>query len=95
MKEHTTYNFTCGVPVVAPVGNLTVKLYRGDAVIETRTFNDTIKEPVSKLSVIPFVPSRHDDGVEFRCEAILDLEKHGGPKLNVSSEPYRVAVTCK
>lgn len=94
MTEMTAYNFTCDVPNVAPVRNLTVRLHRGDTVIHTRTFVHSGKEPVNQSSAIRFVPSRNDNGVTFRCEALLDLEPDG-PKLRVFSEPYNVTVKCK
>lgn len=94
MTEKRAYNVTCDVPYVAPVGNLTVRFHRGDTVIHTRTFNHSSKKPENQSSTISFTPSRHDDGVMFRCEAILDLEPFG-PKLRVFSEPYNVTVKCK
>lgn len=94
MTEGTAYNFTCTVPNVAPVGNLTVRLHRGDAVIHTHTFNHSGKKPVNQLSVTRFVPSGNDNGITFRCEAILDLQPEG-PKLRVFSEPYNITVKCK
>lgn len=94
MTERTAYNFTCEVPNVAPVGRLTVRLHRGDTVIHTRTFNHSGKAPANQSAAIRFVPSRHDNGVLFRCEALLDLEPDG-PKLRVFSEPYAVTVECK
>lgn len=94
MRESEAYNFTCDVPNVAPVQMLTVRLYRGDTVIHTRTFNHFDPEPVNQSSVIGFVPSRKDNGVTFRCEAVLDLGPEG-PKLSVLSEPYEVTVHCR
>lgn len=88
------YNFTCDVPNVAPGGNLTVRLHRGNTVIHSRTFNYFRKEPMNQSSAIRFVPSINDNGVTFRCEAILDLEPDG-PKLRVFSEPYNITVKCK
>lgn len=94
MIEARAYNFTCDVPNVAPVGRLTVRLHRGDTVIHTRTFNHSGEAPVNQSSAIRFVPSRHDNGVTFRCEAILDLDPDR-PELRVFSEPYNVTVKCK
>lgn len=94
MKESTAYNFTCDVPNVAPVRMLTVRLYRGDTIIHTRTFSHSAKEAVNQSAAIGFVPSRKDSGVTFRCEAVLDLGPVG-PKLTVLSEPYEVTVHCK
>lgn len=94
MKESTAYNFTCNVPNVAPVQMLTVKLYRGDTIIHTRTFYHSVKEAVNQSAAFSFVPSRKDSGVTFRCEAVLDL-RPVGPKLRILSEPYEVTVHCK
>lgn len=94
MIERTTYNFTCYVPNVAPVGNLILRLHRGDTVIYTRSYAHPGKEPVTQSSAFEYTPSRNDNGVTFRCEALLDLEPHG-PKLRVFSEPYNITVLCK
>lgn len=94
MTEMMAYNFTCDVPDVAPVGRLTVRLYRGDTIIHTHKFNHSGKEPMNQSSTISFVPSQSDNGATFKCEAILDLEPVG-PKLRQLSKLYEIKVECK
>lgn len=94
MREGTAYDFKCDVGMVAPVGRLTVTLYRGDTDIDAVIPGNTGKNPVNQSYPIQYVPNRSDDGVTFRCEALLDLEPEG-PKLRVFSEPYKVSVQCE
>ncbi|XP_029292846.1 hemicentin-2-like [Cottoperca gobio] len=91
MNELEMYNFTCGINNIAPVQNLTVKWYKGDAVVYTDTSDDPSKVPVDRSSVFSFTPSREDDGVTIRCEAHLDLWPDG-PQLNASSQEFNVSV---
>lgn len=94
MTEMVAYNFTCDVPDVAPVGKLTVRLYKGDTIIHTQKFNHSSKEPMNQSSTISFIPSRRDNNATFKCEVILDLEPVG-PKLREVSNLYTIKVQCK
>lgn len=89
-----TYDFICNIGMVAPVGRLTVTLYRGDTDIHASISQTVGKTPVNQSYAIRYVPHRSDDGATFRCEALLDLEPEG-PKLRVSSDPYKVSVQCE
>ncbi|XP_076608323.1 hemicentin-1 [Chaetodon auriga] len=91
LKEMEEHNFICGIHNIAPVRNLTVRWYKGDAIVYTDTFDNPSREPVDQLSVLRFKPTRQDSGVTFRCEAHLDLGPEG-PQLNVSSQEYKITV---
>ncbi|XP_044038551.1 hemicentin-2-like [Siniperca chuatsi] len=88
MNESEQYNFTCDIPKIAPVQNLTVKWYKGDKIVYTDTFDNPSKKPVNQSSVFSFTPTRQDDGVAFRCEAHLDLEE----QHIVSSQEYNITI---
>ncbi|XP_042360313.1 hemicentin-2-like [Plectropomus leopardus] len=91
MIEGEENKFTCDIPNIAPVQNLSVKWYKGDAMVFMDTFNNLSKAPVDESSVFNFIPTRQDNGVTIRCEAHLDLSPEG-PQLNVSSLGYEVEV---
>nr|XP_046271831.1 uncharacterized protein LOC124073572 [Scatophagus argus] len=91
MNEKEEYQFTCRIPNIAPVRNLTVTWYKGDTIIHTDTFDNPSKEPVNQSPVFKFTPSRQDNGVIFRCEAHLNLWPEG-PQLNISSQEYNITV---
>lgn len=94
MAENEECNITCDIHNVAPVQNLTVRFYMGDAVVKDETFGNPTKEPVSVSSVFSFIPTRHKNGVTFRCEAHLNLGPEG-PQLKAVSQEYNVTVYCK
>ncbi|KAM8843867.1 intercellular adhesion molecule 5-like [Spinachia spinachia] len=93
MYEGETYPFTCDVPNIAPVKNLTVMWYRGDALIHEDAFENASagKSPVNQSSVLDFRATRQDDGLTVRCEAHLDLRPNG-PQLNASSQEMKITV---
>uniref|UniRef100_G3PKP9 Ig-like domain-containing protein n=3 Tax=Gasterosteus aculeatus TaxID=69293 RepID=G3PKP9_GASAC len=93
MVEGETCQFTCDVPNIAPVQNLTVKWYKGDAMIHEDTFKNVGagKKPVNQSSVLNFTATRQDNGLTVRCEAHLDLRPNG-PQLNASSQELKVTV---
>lgn len=94
MSEGEEHNFTCDIQNIAPVINLTVKWYKGDEMVYEDTFKDPSKGPVDQSSIFSFIPTRQDNGVTFRCEALLDLRPEG-PQLNASSQEYNITVFCK
>lgn len=96
MVEGETCQFTCDVPNIAPVQNLTVKWYKGDAMIHEDTFKNVGagKKPVNQSPVLNFTATRQDNGLTVRCEAHLDLRPNG-PQLNASSQELKVTVHCK
>lgn len=89
VKEFKEYDFTCIIPNIAPVQNLTVKWYKGDELLKTDTFENPSKKPVNQTSVLSFSSTRQDNGVALRCEAHLDLNDL---QFNVSSQDYNITV---
>lgn len=94
MYEREEYNITCDIYNVAPVQNLTVMWYKGDTLVETKTFDNETRVPVNQSSVLSFTPARQDNGATLRCEAYMDLQPEG-PLLNVTSKEFNVTVYCK
>ncbi|XP_056608280.1 intercellular adhesion molecule 5 [Triplophysa dalaica] len=96
MTEGFTYNLQCDVVNVAPVQNLTVKWYKGETLMHNETFTDPIKTPVNKTSILQITPDRSDDGVQYRCEAELELGAEGPqPPPAVTSEHINITVYYK
>ncbi|XP_067238619.1 vascular cell adhesion protein 1-like [Chanodichthys erythropterus] len=93
MKEGNQYELQCDVLNVAPVQYLTVKWYKGETLVDQTTFTDTIKTPVNKTATLMIRPDRSDDGVQYRCEAELDLGEEGPqPSPKDTSDPLSVEV---
>ncbi|XP_048047267.1 muscle, skeletal receptor tyrosine-protein kinase-like isoform X2 [Megalobrama amblycephala] len=96
MMERNQYELQCDVLNVAPVQNLTVKWFKGQTLVDQTTFSGTIKTPVNKTATIMIRPDRSDDGVQYRCEAELDLGAEGPqPPPKVTSKPLSVEVYYK
>ncbi|XP_067238620.1 intercellular adhesion molecule 2-like [Chanodichthys erythropterus] len=96
IKEGNQYELQCDVLNVAPVQNLTVKWYKGETLVDQTTFTDTIKTPVNETVTLMIRPDRSDDGVQYRCEAELDLGEEGPqPPPKVTSDPLSVKVYYK
>uniref|UniRef100_A0A3Q1GFB9 Ig-like domain-containing protein n=1 Tax=Acanthochromis polyacanthus TaxID=80966 RepID=A0A3Q1GFB9_9TELE len=93
MEVEKEYKFTCHIPNVAPVQNLTVRWYKGGAIIQTDTFDNPAKQPVNQTSDLKFIPTRQDNSASLRCEAYMDLSPDG-PQLNVSTQEYNITVVC-
>ncbi|KAK9534774.1 hypothetical protein VZT92_007197 [Zoarces viviparus] len=91
MNEGETYNFTCAIHDIAPVQNLSVLWYKGDAMVFEDTFDNPSKKSVNHSSTWSVTPTRQDNGVTFRCEAHLDLMPEG-PQLNASSQDFQITV---
>ncbi|XP_048047259.1 hemicentin-1-like isoform X1 [Megalobrama amblycephala] len=96
MMERNQYELQCDVLNVAPVQNLTVKWYKGQTLVNQTTFSGTIKTPVNKTATIMTRPDRSDDGVQYRCEAELDLGEEGPqPPPKFTSDPLSITVHYK
>ncbi|KAI5607012.1 intercellular adhesion molecule 5 precursor [Silurus asotus] len=77
MIEGKQYELQCEVQNVAPVRLLTVNWYKGQQLVKTDSFTDETKAPVSKTMTLQVSPQRGDDGVQYRCEAELELGPEG------------------
>ncbi|KAM7394585.1 hypothetical protein PAMP_021376 [Pampus punctatissimus] len=71
------YTLECGIQEVAPVENLTVTFYRGQTVLNRQKSNNTKKTPVTETFSLDINPSKDDDGVQYWCEAELELGAEG------------------
>ncbi|ROL51171.1 Hemicentin-1 [Anabarilius grahami] len=96
MMEGNQYELQCDVLNVAPVQYLTVKWYKGQTLVDQTTFTDTIKTPVNETATLMIRPNRSDDGVQYRCEAELELGEEGPqPPPKVTSDPLSITVHYK
>ncbi|XP_049328231.1 intercellular adhesion molecule 1-like [Astyanax mexicanus] len=95
MVEGRQYELKCDIQNVAPVGNVTVKWYKGDTLVGSTTFTESSKTPENLLATLQISPSRDDDGAQYRCEAELDLGPEGPqPPPAVMSDPLNITVHC-
>ncbi|XP_065105206.1 basement membrane-specific heparan sulfate proteoglycan core protein isoform X3 [Paramisgurnus dabryanus] len=93
MIEGFQYDLQCDIVNVAPVKSLIVKWFKGETEVQTETFNGTIKTPVNETSTLQITAVRDDDGVQYRCEAELELGAHGPqPPPKVTSELLNITV---
>ncbi|XP_051744242.1 hemicentin-1 isoform X2 [Ctenopharyngodon idella] len=96
MMEGNQYELQCDVLNVAPVQNLTVKWYKGQTLVDQTIFTDTIKTPVNETVTLMIRPNRADDGVQYRCEAELELGEEGPqPPPKLTSDPLSITVYYK
>ncbi|XP_073670222.1 uncharacterized protein [Paramisgurnus dabryanus] len=95
MIEGSQYKLQCNITEVAP-RNFTVKWFKGETEVYSETFSDTIKTPVTKTSTLQITANRSDDGVQYRCEAELELGEDGPqPPPKMTSEPFNITVYFK
>ncbi|KAL7826844.1 hypothetical protein AOLI_G00320530 [Acnodon oligacanthus] len=93
VNESKQYKLQCDIQNVAPVEFLTVSWFKGDTLLDKKTFNDSIETPVNRSTTLQISPSRADDGAQYRCEAELDLGPDGPqPPPRVTSEPLTITV---
>nr|AVI05200.1 intercellular cell adhesion molecule-1 [Ctenopharyngodon idella] len=96
MMEGNQYELQCDVLNVAPVQNLTVKWYKGQTLVDQTNFPDTTITPVNKTVTLMIRPNRADDGVQYRCEAELELGEEGPqPPPKLTSDPLSITVYYK
>ncbi|XP_017557009.1 vascular cell adhesion protein 1 isoform X2 [Pygocentrus nattereri] len=91
--EGGQYELQCDIQSVAPVEFLTVSWFKGDTLVDTKTFNDTTKTPVNQSPTLQISPSRADDGAQYKCKAELNLGPDGPqPPPSVTSDPLTITV---
>ncbi|XP_047006410.1 hemicentin-2 isoform X1 [Ictalurus punctatus] len=96
MTEGREYELQCDVQNVAPVHLLTVNWYKGQHLVKRESFSDETVKPADKTTTLQISPSRDDDGVQYRCEAELNLGPEGPqPPPKVTSDPLNIAVHYK
>uniref|UniRef100_A0A3Q3JS41 Ig-like domain-containing protein n=1 Tax=Monopterus albus TaxID=43700 RepID=A0A3Q3JS41_MONAL len=88
VMEGETYKLRCDIINVAPVQNLTVRWYKDHQIIKTDFFTNKTKTPVNESSTLTVNISRRENGVQFKCEALMDF----GPPTPVTSNTHSVSV---
>ncbi|XP_014881498.1 vascular cell adhesion protein 1-like [Poecilia latipinna] len=93
LTEGSKVTLQCDVLNVAPVANLTVTFYRGQTPLDQVKSNDITEKPVSETFSLSYNTRKEDDGVQFWCEAKLELGAEGPqPPLVVKSEEVNATV---
>ncbi|XP_060713330.1 vascular cell adhesion protein 1-like [Tachysurus vachellii] len=96
MIEGKQYKLDCDVQNVAPVNLLTVNWYKGQPgqLVKSVQFNNiSSKTPVNRSTELSISTSKEDDGVQYRCEAKLELGPEGPqPPPIKTSDPLSIIV---
>ncbi|XP_073713117.1 vascular cell adhesion protein 1-like [Misgurnus anguillicaudatus] len=91
ITEGSQDELQCDIVNVAPVKRLIVKWFKEETEVKTETFNDTIKTPVNVTSTLEITVDRDDYGVQYRCEAELELGADGPqPPPKVTSKSLNI-----
>uniref|UniRef100_A0A4W5Q115 Ig-like domain-containing protein n=1 Tax=Hucho hucho TaxID=62062 RepID=A0A4W5Q115_9TELE len=91
--EGTKYQLQCDIQNIAPLRNLVVKWYKGNEPLDNVSYSNASKTPEDVSPTLMIIPSRDDDGAQYRCRAELDLGPEGPqPPLIMTSEPLDFTV---
>ncbi|XP_053349183.1 cell adhesion molecule 4-like isoform X2 [Clarias gariepinus] len=93
MIEGRQYKLLCDVQNVAPVHLLTVNWYKGHHFVKRESVSGENKFPVNVNVTLQISLSKDDDGVQYRCEAGLNLGPEGPQRPPiVTSDPLNITV---
>ncbi|KAG7222569.1 hypothetical protein INR49_016166, partial [Caranx melampygus] len=96
MYEYGAYTLQCEVQNVAPIGSLTVTFYRGQTPLIRLQSSKTGVKPLSDPFYHNITSTKDDDGVQFWCEAKLELGPEGPqPSPMVASNETTASVHYK
>lgn len=92
-SDGTPYELRCDVYDIAPVQHLTIRWFRQNITVNESRFLETEIRPRNVSASLLIYPTDDDNGVQYRCEAGLDLGPHSSP--NVSSDPLYIVMKSK
>ncbi|XP_068192420.1 vascular cell adhesion protein 1-like [Antennarius striatus] len=94
MVEGKEYQLLCEVQNIAPVQYLTLRWYKGQSEVYNHSFSElTSSSPVQVSSILMVTPTKAENGVQYRCVAVLELGPEGPqPPPTVTSEPLDASV---
>uniref|UniRef100_A0A3B5PTY2 Ig-like domain-containing protein n=1 Tax=Xiphophorus maculatus TaxID=8083 RepID=A0A3B5PTY2_XIPMA len=89
LTEGSEVTLQCDVQNIAPAGNLTVTFYRGHTLLGQVKSSNPTKEPVNEIFSMSYNSTKEDNGVQFWCEAKLELGAEGPqPPLVTSTASF-------